>query len=97
MKKALIVALALALVLVFAAGCGGNGNNADNSADDGAKKGIDALPADSAAAADDDFGDLGLSGDLRSLVADDGFAGKSADGANTAPVHDDWVTVSDSE
>ncbi|MCL1896024.1 MAG: hypothetical protein FWG03_05700 [Clostridiales bacterium] len=93
MKKVLIIALALILVLTLAAGCGGN----DTNADEGAKKGIDALPADSDDVDDVDV-DIDLDfGNLKNMgfIDDEGFAGR-ADGEEIfAPVNEDWEVVSD--
>ena len=88
MKKVLIIALALALVLTLAAGCSGN----DSKASEGSVKGVDALPAGSADI-DDLSADLEV-GDMKTMLADDGFLGRSADDALVAPVHDDWVVLS---
>ena len=91
MKKVLIVALALALVLTLAAGCSGN----DSNADEGAKKGIDALPAGSDDG-DGVYADLDI-GNLKNMafLDDEGFAGKATDEPIFAPVNEDWVSTAD--
>jgi len=89
MKKVLIIALALILILTLAAGCG-NGNDADS----GAKKGIDALPADSGD--NDALADLDIDeGSLKSFFDDEGFSGRSDGEEIYAPVNEDWEVVAD--
>ncbi|MCL1896650.1 MAG: hypothetical protein FWG03_08900 [Clostridiales bacterium] len=92
MKKVLIIALALALVLTLAAGCSGSGNDAD----EGAKRGIDALPVDSGDGGDV-LTDLDI-GNLKSMILldDEGFVGKTTDEPIFAPVNEGWVSTADS-
>ena len=90
MKKLLIIALTITLVLTLAAGCGNNSSDAKDSKGSSAAVQLDPKVGD--------LGELSAKTDGASLEGlinsnDSGMMTK----AQTAPVNEDWVTVSASE